>query len=364
MNISTLTLPLVSNNGGILQAFALKQYLESKGHIVYFINRRYTENRHVRTIKNIAKRCLRKSVSVSMPRPEHELINQFIFKYISDGEQLCSSKEITNYLKDNDIKLLIIGSDQVWRLDYSGKLNLTFFSDFKLPKDCKLISYAASFGKDNWENSDHLTKRIRKLLNKFASISVREASGIDIVKNILDANAEHHIDPTMLLDRHDYIDLLNREGEPNIECGLFTYFLDANPSKLAVQSHIQAKIEGNPYHLKRFGSSAMTPKSKELPSVTNWLNGFRSAKFILTDSFHACVFSIIFNKPFYVIGNAERGLTRFKSLLNQFELESRLITEDSNLDELAFHSYSYERTNKLLETERLKSAEYLNQHIT
>ena len=64
------------------------------------------------------------------------------------------------------------------------------------------------------------------------------------------------------------------------------------------------------------------------PSVTKWLRAFMDAEMVITDSFHGCVFSIIFNKPFWVVGNKERGQARFSSLLSLFKLEDRLISVD------------------------------------
>ena len=68
------------------------------------------------------------------------------------------------------------------------------------------------------------------------------------------------------------------------------------------------------------------------PSVEQWLRGFYDAKFVVTDSFHACVFSILFNKPFIVVGNENRGLSRFKSLLKMTKQEFRLISETTTVD--------------------------------
>lgn len=75
------------------------------------------------------------------------------------------------------------------------------------------------------------------------------------------------------------------------------------------------------------------------PSVEKWLRGFYDAKFVITDSFHACVFSIIFHKQFVVVGNKERGMSRFESLLDMFGLKDRLVNigdDISSLNEIDF----------------------------
>lgn len=84
-----------------------------------------------------------------------------------------------------------------------------------------------------------------------------------------------------------------------------------------------------------------------LPSVENWLASFRDADFVVTDSFHACVFSILFNKPFVVIANKERGLSRFTSLLSQFNLQSHLLFSPSDYNSNSDYSLSNESMENL-----------------
>ena len=70
---------------------------------------------------------------------------------------------------------------------------------------------------------------------------------------------------------------------------------------------------------------AMYPAACTSPAVEQWLRGFMDARYVVVDSFHGCVFSILFNKPFIAIANSGRGETRFTSLLKTFGLSSRLI---------------------------------------
>lgn len=84
-------------------------------------------------------------------------------------------------------------------------------------------------------------------------------------------------------------------------------------------------------------------------SVETWLRGFYDAEFVITDSFHACVFSILFKKQFVVIGNRKRGMARFESLLNMFGLEDRLVSADVNVIDLPIINYDlvYDKLNVL-----------------
>ena len=97
-----------------------------------------------------------------------------------------------------------------------------------------------------------------------------------------------------------------------------------------------------------------------MPPVEQWIDGFNKAKFVVTDSFHGCVFSIIFKKPFIAIGNASRGMARFESLLRMFKLENRLIHSENELTEQLLNSeIDYEAVHEILANERKKAEDFL-----
>lgn len=97
-----------------------------------------------------------------------------------------------------------------------------------------------------------------------------------------------------------------------------------------------------------------------LPSIENWLASFDQAKYVITDSFHGSVFSIIFNKPFITIGNKERGMSRFNSLLKQFNLEDRLLV-DEQLD--CITDPNWVKVNNILNEWRKKSVFFLQNSL-
>ena len=93
------------------------------------------------------------------------------------------------------------------------------------------------------------------------------------------------------------------------------------------------------------------------PSVEKWLRGFYDAKFVITDSFHACVFSIIFHKQFVVVGNKERGMSRFESLLEMFGLEDRLVNIGDDISSLS--KIDYVAVDKIYDTLKEESKSFL-----
>ena len=130
-------------------------------------------------------------------------------------------------------------------------------------------------------------------------------------------SAVHVLDPTLLLYAEDYAALC--KDIPQRKPFVFAYILDENEEKLNSIKRF-AEQRGLPYYIKSADSGVSMEDSIEL-----WLSYFRDAAFVITDSFHGTAFTINFNKDFYVFGNAQRGNSRFDSLLGQFELQDRII---------------------------------------
>ena len=170
----------------------------------------------------------------------------------------------------------------------------------------------------------------------------------------------HVLDPTMLLNNEDYIQLIEKEKEPKTNGGLFTYILDPDTKKSAfIQKVAKAKGIKAFQVLPKCQAETRTKEDVKnniedcvFPCVTTWLRAFMDAEMTIVDSFHGMVFSIIFNKPFWVIGNVSRGMSRFTSLLKMFHLENRLLDEN-NLDDVDFFKpIDWVKVNCILENKR------------
>ena len=229
----------------------------------------------------------------------------------------------------------MVGSDQVWRPRFFGKIEdayLQFAKDWNI----KRIAYAASFGTDEWEYSDKQTAICKNLVKKFDAVSVREDSGVDLCKRYLDIDSEHLLDPTMLLKKEDYIRLFENSNTPASPGTLMYYILDETPEIELLINKIAREKGLIPFRASSKVENNRAPLVERIqPSVEQWLRGFNDAKFVVTDSFHACVFSILFNKPFIAIRNFERGMSRLNSLFNMFEIGNTLTSIIYNYD-LAF----------------------------
>ena len=224
----------------------------------------------------------------------------------------------------------VVGSDQVWRPIYSP-CQPDFFLGF-LPGEARMrrVAYAASFGTDKWEFSPKLAARCRALAGKFDAVSVRESGGVGLCRAHLGVAAEHVLDPTLLHGHEAYERLVGEAGEARSAGDFFCYVLDRSAETEALKRSVAAELGVTAFEVMPRvpgAAPAGTPMADRVfPPVTAWLRAFMDAEYVLTDSFHGSVFSILFHRPFVALGNAGRGQARFRSLLGLFGLEDRLVT--------------------------------------
>ena len=238
---------------------------------------------------------------------------------------------------------LVVGSDQVWRrryFEYFYKCGIeNAFLKFAEKESIKRIAYAASFGTDEWEYTQAQTDECSRLLRLFDAVGVREKSAVSLCNTRLKRDdAELVLDPTFLLDKSDYIRLVENLAVPSSPGNLMCYVLDGLEEKRDFIQQVAEERHLVPFYTNsRIDDESLSPKDRIQPPLECWLRGFMDAQFVITDSFHACVFSIIFNKPFIVLGNKERGMARFNSLLSLFSLDDHLITSFDDYK----HDYAY-----------------------
>lgn len=381
MKIAVLTLRLHSNYGGILQAYALMTVLKWLGHEPFLIYNRYYKNRNFLSrnwlyLKNGLKKVVLRQKEMEVfserrYRNEYEVICRntaaFIEKHLQPRTvPVCSTHEWNQLPKQYDFDAYIVGSDQVWRTTYAKDIEHYFLSFVHDPK-VKRLSYAASFGTDEWLFTPKQTTRCGRLLKKFDGVSVREESGVTLCQNHWEVTAEHVLDPTMLLTKSDYLELLPSLANPAENNRLLVYLLDMTGEKekivtsIETQKHLKRFFVNNPYT----NNSGKEMEKRIAPPVEQWLGGFATSKFVVTDSFHACVFSLLFHIPFCAIGNKKRGMARFNSLLSLFGLEERLIDPASNFQASidSFPEIDWSAVDKKLELLRQKSIDFLVQHL-
>lgn len=357
MKIGILTLPLRSNSGGILQNYALQTVLKRMGHEVYTIDRHNDKSFLYRTSSWIVRLfqhyILRKPVSTSfylwLSRKEFLKRNQkfvrFVKSHITTTEYISSNAKLPLANK-YEFDAVVVGSDQVWIQLYLPWTFLGF-----LQSDVRRIAYAAS-GLSNRNMPLSFLSEGREQLKKFKGISCRESLGVEICKECFGVDAQHVLDPTLLLSKEDYLQLC--VNIPERKPFLLSYILDDNDEKRRFVNRI-ARTKGlevvDFYSLQDLG-------------IEEWLSLFRDAAYVVTDSFHGTAFSINFNKNFISITNKKRGNARFYSLLNMFGLLDRLVDE-TNMTEIAdIEDVNFYPVNIIKEEEKSKSISFLTNALS
>ncbi len=347
MKIGILTQPLQFNYGGLLQAYALQKTLKKMGHEVWIINRipEYQQGkvyRRLSKVKYFLYLCselflLRKTLTevMDMWKVRNLPYLTFVEEYLKPKSPLLDNDEkLLKFVCKKGFQAYVVGSDQVWRPSYSPNI-YNYFLDFADNNSIK-CAYAASFGTDDWEFTLEETNICKHLLARFNKVSVRERSGIEMCAKYLEhKKVEWVLDPTMLLTVKDYSQLTEDAHLPNKrEAHIVSYILDETSSKKKILDIVQSLLGKEVYNAKNGIPFCNESYFAGKASVEEWLYGFQYAEFAVIDSFHGCVFSILYHVPFIVIANKERGMSRFESLLSVFGLEDRLVDENFDGTEL------------------------------
>lgn len=336
MKVGILTLKLHSNFGFLMQSYAMQKIVRDFGHEPYhFYIKEEPEkfrNKIIVFFKKLIKNTFMGSHYDLFPYSPSK--DDMAFKDRNTWDFIHKNLKLTPYIPLLTTKsainipsydAYIVGSDQVWRREFTDDVRCYYFNF--IPDNAKRMSYAASFGTTTLSYSNNVLQTCKKLLAKFDIVTVREDDGIRICKDYFDCKAVKVLDPTLLLSAEDYLSLIEDPQIPFCsEPYIFTYILRPTPEKLSfVKKFADDRglkvINIMPAILEKVGKKHLS--ECVYPSISTWLKGFSQADYILTDSFHASVFSIIFNKQFYVINDNVGGVTRIPSLLDLFGLSDR-----------------------------------------
>ncbi len=358
-----LSHPLRNNYGGCIQSYALVYTLKMQGFnaILYDYGVRKL-SLSLYEIKNFIKKVILYFKPCNANSP---LCPDFMY---TDLPRL-PKKLIPLTTKLDISQPWIVGSDQVWRVKYARNIkNIEFFFLNFLPYHLRRqsISYASSFGTNLWEGNSDETSRCSQLLQSFKAVSVRELSGICICRQYFGVNAQQVPDPTMLLQKNIYNSIIS-QSKTWSPCHPYIghYFLDdQDRKKICLVSELSEQQQCPALSLF-FDSSAKIRKYRFPFSIPQWLRLIRDCEYFITDSFHGCVFAIIFNKPFVCLGNEGRGNARFDTLLGTFGLEDRLITDATpeKVIQALNTPIDWKRVNDIHDTERERGINFLKENL-
>lgn len=371
MKIGILTFPLNYNYGNLLQAFALLTYLKNEGNVVELINypvrKQSVKGRLKGFAKFIIKTLFKKHAIIRHPQLfVHSGFESFIAEKINPkSEAVFDEEQLIKLVSQKKYDLVIVGSDQVWRKDYLGKRLPLYFLSF-VDSDVRKIAYSASFGVDYWQFNQKETDEIQNLLRRFSAISVREKSGVKLCEENLRLQVKHIVDPSFLLKLDDYIKLTNPNKFHTPNEYIFTYLLDENETmKQLVREAQNIKDINDKISFSLLSVRHNNRNIEQNKPIEYWLHCIYHSKFVVTNSFHGTAFALLLNKPFVTVVNQKRGLTRFYSLLKMFDLEYRLINENSidKLNTICKSEINWNDVNAIIENKRNEAKRFLTENL-
>lgn len=357
MKVGIITFQQTNNYGAILQSYALHQKVKSFGYDVEVINYQCDYISKPYRLINLKRKGLFSYlfgiIGYTCYLPRGGKCNNFR-KYITYSPKV--DKTNINTLS-NKYDLFFTGSDQVWNYKLTNS-DYNYLLEFVKDSN-KKFSYAASFGISKVEEKEK--SKYKVLLEDFNKITVREESGKEIVEELLDKDADVVLDPTFLLNKEQWLSVANNRkvDEDYIlvyQLGLSSHLINF-VKRLAKEKG--CKVIYIPFPLGKFIKCKINLTS----GPAEWLSLFNNAKYVVTDSFHGTVFSIIFNKNFFTeISKQNSGVgLRIENLLRKMGLLDRLIATDKkiNIDK----EIDYEQVNIILEEERSKSINILEEML-
>ena len=364
MKIGIVTMPLCANYGGTLQNWALQQVLIRMGHEPITLRfpvmyqgmsswHYWTKVFPMQALRFVAHKFIGGKYEMPLTiGPWKESVRgmeRFVDEHINVTEYLpnLSMDDVRRY----GVEALIVGSDQIWRPVMYDAVKY-YFLGFTGDSDILRVAYAPSVALDKWPYKEEVTVKLRELIKKFSAVSVREASSVQLVKENLGVDAQWVLDPTMFLKKEDYIDVCKNEPESN-EPFVFAYILDMTDEKRQMAEKTAKTLGCGVRYLS-------ADKVKKEDTIEKWLANFRDAKYVITDSYHGTVFSLIFQKQFYTFYNIYRGNARMDSLKEISGLVNRFITKPV---EVLGEKISYNDVEEKLERLREESEIFLSTNL-
>ena len=363
--IGLLTFHRPINFGAILQAVALAKEIENcsgKCEIIDYINPAFEKayplfhKENCSSIKGIIWEFLMFPYRLKQKRE----FNIFLKKNVLLTKSYKKA-DLKNIEKDYDA--FLVGSDQVWNLTCSGN-DFTYFLDFVLTKP--KFSYAASFG--DYHIADENKEKIKFLLDSFRDISAREQSGIEVLEEITGKKFMKTLDPTLLLNKEQWFEIIKNTGRIVKENYVLIYFMVQTPTVTCEIFKMANRIrEKYGYKIVVIGGSIHKSKNGIIyynaTSPEEFVALFRDASYVLTSSFHGTAFSINFEKDFYSYVKPDLAVQgRIENLLTQIDLNNRMFSLASEIEDIEVIEYSQPHT--LLNNEREKSVMYLKRVLS
>lgn len=365
MKVGIITMPLCANYGGTLQNWALQQVLIKMGHepitLRFPVMYQGMSSAHywlkvfpMQFARFVAHKLLggkyEMPLTIGSWKKSVSGMESFVDKHINVTEYLpnLTMDDVKRY----GIEALLVGSDQIWRPVMYDAIKY-YFLGFAKDFDILRVAYAPSVALDYWPYNEETTAQLRGLVKKFAAVSVREESSVKLVKDNLGVDAQWVLDPTLLLSKDEYLDVCREEPQSD-EHFVFAYILDMSDEKRKMAEQKAKRLNCGVKYLT-------ADKVQKGDTIERWLGSFRDSAFVITDSYHGLVFSLIFQKQFYCFYNDYRGNARMNSLRKLLGLEDRFISKPIVED---LQDFDYTLVAEKLEMKKKQSVGYLQRSLS
>lgn len=355
-DIGIFTIIALDNYGAVLQGYALQKQLSLMGYGAELVDLRNKDQNDCRLFLKIHSpldilRNVRQLISYKKNKKRMDLFNSFVEKYMKLSRNYSNSEELTE--RKLPYKLLLTGSDQTFNLKLPV-FKKEFYLGFE--KDIPKASYASSFGEFCKSYTDDEKKLIKGWLSEYKFIGIREEQGVEFAKEITDReDIVQNIDPTLLINRKGWEELIDSKENQHGDYLLFYSVLSDKwvvDKVKKIAAGLNLKVIA-PHMCNQFEIGAGFERVSAGPA--EFLKLIKNARLVLTTSFHATVFSVIFHKNFcsFIL---EEG-NRIGGLLKMCGLEERTISSAENEAEFSEIDFSY--ADNALEKARSESIAYL-----
>jgi len=334
MKIGIITVNKSANYGGVLQAYATTKFANKFGDAELIDY----DNSHVKTNLRLIRfgctfrdmfRMAKDLLRLLSKRKALKKFNAFFSEHLISSPTYSRQDLYAGAASHYDV--YVSGSDQIWNpgcISHVGEIDPVYFLDF-VPNGKKKISYASSLGSFLPDQAE--AARMKKYLEGYSAISLREAGSASVISNIVGVKAKPVLDPCFLLTRQQWDELIKPEG---LECRcveyIAVYFLKVGEAEKRLVKELASRTGYEVWFLSLdIATGLKADKYIRTAGPVEFLSFIRNSKMVVTNSFHGTVFSLIYNIPFFV-SSPPTGSNRIENILQLCEAENRLFTEFSS----------------------------------
>lgn len=366
--IGILTFHWADDYGAMLQSYALKYYLgrvsKEKVEIIPYAPIKLTGRYWLYPVvgTEVGKKIKYSLISYTFIR-NISYLSEFIKRrrYMRDfRHHYLTGKPAVRNIRRISLKkysAIFVGSDQVWNPEITVGLDDAYMGNIKEKGNCKLIAYGASFGGEVLPERYH-AYFMKSISENFSVVSLREKSAVPFVRSFFQGNVTDVLDPTLLLEQKEW----KKIGKLPQEQGYILFIYTEYNERMFQYLHdfseeVQRKVVQISMPWPGQIRDWIHLEIKGGPS--EFIGFFQNAEYVVTNSFHGMVFSILFEKKFLVFSHSDKN-ARIENLLDKLSLSSRMVKsgsmpEKGRMEEKIDWMY----VKKLLEKEREYSAEFI-----